>query len=143
MQAILDALLFVHFLGLMFGAGGGFGSTIAARHAASLPTDQAGAVRALGPALANLSMAGLVLMWLSGVSLLAMKYDFNFGAMPFVFWVKMGFVTSLTIAATLITLTYGQIRRGNAAAASRLPRLGPVAGMSSLAAVVFAVLAFH
>lgn len=143
MLAILDALLFVHFLGLMFGAGGGFGSTIAARYAGSLPAEQAAVVKGLGPMLATLSLTGLVLMLVSGVSLMAMKYDFNFEAMPIQFWIKMGFVTSLTIASVMISTAYGQVKKGNAEAANRIPRLGPVAGISSLAAVVFAVLAFH
>jgi hypothetical protein len=142
MPTLLDALLIVHFVGLMFGAGGGFGSALAASYAKTLTGEQAQAVKGLGPRLANMSMGGLALMYVSGIALLALKYG-DLGAMPMMFWVKLVLVGTLTLAACAIIYTYGQIRRGNAAVEKRLPVLGPIAGMSSLAAVVFAVLTFH
>jgi hypothetical protein len=63
--------------------------------------------------------------------------------MPQMFWVKLVFVTTLTLAAIAIELTHGQVKRGDVKAAARLPVLGPVAGLSSILAVIFAVLAFH
>jgi hypothetical protein len=39
-------------------------------------------------------------------------------------------------------MTYGEVRRGNPAAAARLPKLGPVAGVSALLAVLAAVFTF-
>ena len=42
----------------------------------------------------------------------------------------------------LIHMTYAEIRKGNVAVAARLPKLGPMAGISALLAVLFAVLAF-
>jgi hypothetical protein len=39
-------------------------------------------------------------------------------------------------------MTYAEVRRGNLAAAARLPKLGPVAGASSLLAVLLAVFTF-
>jgi hypothetical protein len=137
-----DAMLIFHFIGLMMGAGGGLGATVALAHALALPPEQAGPIRSLGPSLANVSAAGLVLMLATGVVLTVLKYG-GFGAMPVMFWVKMTFVATLTIAVVLIQITHGQVRRGNAAAAARLPRLGSMAGISSLLAVIFAVLAFR
>ena len=81
-------------------------------------------------------------MLLTGGALVQFKYD-SFGAMPTMFWVKLVFVATLTLAAILIEVTYAQVKKGNAAAAANLPRLGPVAGISALLAVVFAALAFH
>ena len=52
------------------------------------------------------------------------------------------FVLSLTVVTGLIHMTYGEIRKGNVALAARLPKLGPMAGVSALLAVLFAVLAF-
>jgi len=49
---------------------------------------------------------------------------------------------ALTALVGLIHLTYADIRKGNTAAATRLPKLGPLAGLSSLLAVLFAVYAF-
>lgn len=137
-----DILLFLHILGLMMGAGGGFGSMVTMRVAAKQPPEIAAAMRTPGPAFARFSAIGLALMWASGLALVWLQYG-GFGGFSAVFWVKMVFVATLTIAAILMELTYASIKRGDAAAAQRLPKLGPMAGLSSLLAVLFAVLAFH
>lgn len=143
MLAILDALLIVHFIGLMMGAGGGLGSTVAAAYANSIPPEQASVIRGLAPSLARLSTVGLVIMVLTGFSLMIMKYSGDFAGMPPLFWVKMLFVTTLTIAVILIERTHVQVKNGNFQAAARLPRFGPMAGISAFLAVIFAVLTFH
>lgn len=137
-----DVVLWLHFVGLMMGAGGGFGSMIVMRHVRTLASEQQGPFRALGPTMAKFSHIGLALMWVTGVALAFMKYG-GFAAMPPLFWVKIFFVLSLTLAAIAIEMTYASIKRGDMAAAARLPRLGPWAGLSSLLAVLFAALAFH
>lgn len=136
-----DVLLIFHFIGLMLGAGGGLGSTVAMGYANSLSEQKAKAVRGLGPILARMSLAGLVILWLTGVWLLLTRYDIT--ALPVMFWFKIGFVLLLTFAAVSIEMTYGRVKRGDAKAAALLPSLGPMAGISSLMAVIFAVLAFH
>ena len=40
-------------------------------------------------------------------------------------------------------LQLAQVKAGDAKAAARVPALGPVAGISSMLAVIFAVFAFH
>lgn len=139
---LTDILLFIHLLGLMMGAGGGFGSMIVMRAALARPPEHAGVLRSVGPALGRFSLIGLVLMWLTGFSLVFLKYD-GFSALPTIFWVKIAFVLSLTAAAFTLELTYAAAKRGDAKAAARLPLLGPWAGISSLLAALFAVLAFH
>lgn len=139
---LTDTILFVHLVGLMMGAGGGFGSMIVMRHALKMPPEQAGTLRSVGPTLARFSMIGLILMWLTGLALVFLKYG-GFGALPQLFWEKILFVLSLTVAAITIELTYVSVKKGNFAAAARLPALGPWAGLSSLLAVLFAVFAFH
>jgi hypothetical protein len=139
---LIDVILFFHIVGLMMGAGGGFGSMLVMRHAATLPPEQQGPFRALGPKMGRFSHIGLALMWITGLILVFMRYG-GFADMPPLFWVKIVFVLSLTLAAIMIELTYAEIKRGNVAAAARLPRLGPWAGLSSLLSVLFASLAFH
>jgi hypothetical protein len=136
-----DVLLIFHFIGLMLGAGGGLGSTVAMGYANSLSETKAKAVRGLGPVFAHVSMAGLVVMWVTGVVLLFTKY--SIGAMPVMFWFKMGFALLLTFAVVSIEMTHARVKAGDAKAALLLPSLGPMAGLSSLMAVIFAVLAFH
>ena len=138
---MLDALLTVHLIGLMLGAGGGFGSMVAMRYAGSIPAEQQPVIRGLTPLLARVALVGLVLLWITGVWMIA---DMG-GAegLPWTFWAKMTFVTTLTLAAIGTEVTYAQVKRGNAKAAARLPILGPIAGISSLLAVGFAVFTFH
>ena len=136
-----EALLFLHFVGLMLGAAGGFASAVIMRRALALPADEAKVVRGLGPLLANVSAIGLALLWVSGLLLVWMKWD-GFASLPQLFWVKAIFILSLTLVIGLIHMTYGEIRKGNLAVAARLPKLGQLTGLSSLLAVLFAVLAF-
>lgn len=142
MDWVLDSLLIIHFAGLMLGAGGGLGSTIVMAQTRALPPEQAGPLRSVGPALARMSTVGLILLLLSGPALVSMKYG-GFAAMPTMFWVKLVFVGTLTLAAILIEVTYARVKKGDVKAAALLPMLGPMAGISSLLAVIFAAFAFH
>jgi hypothetical protein len=139
---MLDTLLIIHLIGLMMGAGGGLGSTVAARYSVTLPAEQQTVIRGLGPVLARVSLAGLALLWATGLALVFNKYG-GVNGLPVEFWVKMTFVATLTMAAIGIEVTYAQVRKGNAKVAARMPLLGPIAGISSILAVVFAVLTFH
>ena len=138
---LLDVLLIVHILGLLLGAGGGFASMLVMRRALASPPDQAATLRGLGPLLARMSTTGLVLMWLTGGAMVSLVG--GFANLPPLFWAKFAFVLSLTVAAIAIEFTYADIKKGNVKAAARLPMLGPIAGPSSLLAVIFAVLTFH
>jgi len=139
---LIDIVLALHLVGLMMGAGGGFGSMITAREALKRPPEQAEVLRTLGPAMTSFSWIGLMIMLATGLVLVFLKYQ-GFAGLPVLFWVKMVFVSTLTVASILVQMAYAQIRAGNVAAASRLPILGPIAGMSSLLTVIVAVFAFH
>jgi hypothetical protein len=85
--------------------------------------------------------AGLPLTWLSGLVLVWSRWGGPVG-LAGLFRAKLVFVLSLTAAAVAIHLTCAAIRRGETAAAARLPKLAPGAGVSSLLAVLQAVYAF-
>ena len=138
----IDVLLALHLIGLMMGAGGGFGSMITQREAATRPPEQAAILKSLGPAMVRFSAIGLVIMLATGFALVFLKYQ-SFGELPLTFWIKMLFVATLTFASILVHMTYARIKAGDVAVASRLAILGPVSGISSLLAVIFAVFAFH
>ena len=137
-----EALLFLHFLGLMLGAAGGFASGILMRKALTMSPGEAATVRGLGPLLAHVSAVGLVILWVTGIIMVWTKWG-GLGALPASFWIKMVFVVLLTILTGVVHRTYAEIRRGNVAVASRLPKLGPASGVTSLLAVLFAVIAFQ
>jgi hypothetical protein len=136
-----ETMLFLHFVGLMLGATGGFGSAIVMRRALTLKADEGKVLRGLGPVLAKVSAIGLVVLWATGLVLVWTKWD-GLGSLPQIFWVKAIFIVSLTVVSVFINMTYAEIRKGNMAVATRLPKLGPMAGVSALLAVLFAVLAF-
>ena len=52
-----QSLLFLHLVGLMLGAAGGFASAVIMRRALAMPADEAKVVRSLGPILAKVSLA--------------------------------------------------------------------------------------
>ena len=137
-----EALLFLHFVGLMLGAAGGFASAIVMRRALALPADEARVLRGLGPILSKVSATGVAVLWATGLILVWSKWG-GFGSLPQMFWVKAIFIASLTVMTALIQLTYTEIRKGSPAAAAKLPKFGPMAGVSALLAVLFAVLAFN
>jgi hypothetical protein len=137
-----EALLFLHFVGLMLGAAGGFASAIIMRRALVLPADEAKVLRGLGPTLSKMSAAGVAVLWVTGLIMVWTKWS-GFGGLPQMFWIKAIFIVSLTVMTALIQMTYAEIRKGNPAAAAKLPRFGPMAGISALLAVFFAVLAFN
>lgn len=139
--AMNQVLIFLHFVGLMLGATGGFASALIMRRTLGMTPEAARPLRALGPMLANVSATGLALMWASGVILVWSRWD-GPGSLPGLFWAKFLFVLTLTAAAVAIHLTYAEVGRGNLAAAARLPKLGPVSGGSALLAVLLAVFAF-
>lgn len=139
---IIDILLAAHIIGLMMGAGGGFGSMLTQTEALKRPADQAAVLRSMGPILSNFSFVGLIVMWISGVALVFLKYG-GFGALPQMFWIKFISISTLTLAAIAMQVLYGQVKAGNTIAATRVPAFGQIAGISSLLAVIFAALAFH
>jgi hypothetical protein len=135
-------MVFLHFVGLMLGAAGGFASSLIMRRAASMPDADAKSVRSLGPMLANVSATGVAVLWITGLILVWSKWD-GFFNLPALFWIKFIFVLAVTLASVLIHATYSRIKRGNGQVAAWLPRLGPLAGVSALLATLFAVYAFR
>lgn len=136
-----EVSLALHFIGLTLGVGSGFASGMIMGHLKHASPEQAATLKELGPVLGRMSSIGLLLMWLSGGVLVAQRG--GVAALPDVFWWKFAFVIALTIIVTLIELTYAQVKAGNAAAAARLPRLGPLAGITSMLALILAVVAFR
>ncbi len=135
-------ILFLHFFGLMLGAAGGFGSAIVLMRAQSAPAEQAQTLRALGPTLANVAGAGLLLLWITGIILVFTRG--GAGQMPGLFWVKLFFVVVATVLLGLIHMTYAQMRRtGDASLARRLFIFGPGTSAAVLIAVLLAAYAFH
>jgi uncharacterized membrane protein len=87
------------------------------------------------------SGSGLLLLWATGFMLTFTKWG-GFGALPWQFHAKLGFVVLLTLAVGASHAFQAKARRGDTAAAAMLPRIGVVSLVSSILVVVFAVLTF-
>ena len=88
-----------------------------------------------------MSAIGVALLWVTGIVPVWSKWG-GFGHLPGLFWIKAVFIVTLTVVVGLIHMTYARIRKGNLAVAARLPKLGPLAGVSAILAVLYAVFAF-
>jgi len=138
-----DLLLVLHFIGLVMGAGPGVANMVIMRTAATATPDGAAALRKVPPILVNVSTAGVVLLWITGLIMVWSVYG-GPGNVSWAFWVKIVFVVILTVIVIAMQVTLAQIRKtGNMALAARMPKLGPLAGLTALLAVVFAVVAFQ
>lgn len=131
-------LLFLHFSGLMLGAASGFGAMVLARQARAEPSPQLAALR---PKFVRLGLAGILLLWLSGLLLWFLRYDL----------VDLGpaFHTKLTIAALLLiaivvlhTVARRFVKQGKAPP-SWARAVGMATPFLTLAAVALAVYIFQ
>lgn len=137
---MLLTLKVLHFIGLMMGGGAGFGSMFVM--GAMRRADDAGkaALMPLRPKLANLGLAGVVLLWLTGLGMAVTGGPI--GALGLWFWLKM-----LAAGAILAIAVYGLIVRRRMAAGQPVPayaaKLPMLASPLSILAVILAVMAFN
>jgi len=137
---MLITLKILHFIGLMMGGGAGFGSMIVM--GAIRRADDAGkaTLMPLRPKLANIGLAGVVLLWLTGIAMALMGAAAS--QLGLWFWLKM-----VAAGAILAVAVYGLIVRRRMAAGLPVPayaaRLPILASPLSVIAVILAVLAFN
>ncbi|MCW5716442.1 MAG: hypothetical protein KIS68_01300 [Bauldia sp.] len=117
---------------------------IARMVAAAATPDAAGALRALPPILSRISMAGLVLLVVTGLLLIIqMGFAGMTGWMKVWFWLKMAGVAAMIGVAYLIFQAQGRIRQGDQTAGAQMRQLGPAIGGLALLVTFLAVLAFY
>lgn len=132
-------ILFLHFVGLMLGAAGGFGSLFILMRVRSASAEEAATLRALGWPLAMTTGTGLLVLWATGILMVVV----HGGNEPALFWLKIVFVIAATVFNGLVHRTYAQMRRtGDVSLAERLVMLGTAGTASVLVAVLLAAYAF-
>lgn len=115
---------FLHIFGLMLAAGSGFGAMAVARQArrAGGPAPE---LQALRPWFARLGLAGIVLIWVSGLALWMFRYSFA----------DLGPAYSLKMVVALVllgvALAIAQITRSAARAGTPPPAWLPKLGMTT------------
>jgi hypothetical protein len=140
-MSLNQGLLIVHFVGLAMGLSVPFSSIVLQGLAAKAsPTDRA-VLERFPPAMGRVGDIGLVLLIVSGGTLAFTKWG-GISQLPWTFDVKLVAVALLVILVGYIHMLGGKARRGDAAAAARIPIVGRVTFLLGLTAVVFAVLTF-
>jgi hypothetical protein len=133
--------IFLHFLGLMLGAGAGFGSMVVSRQIrkqVGAPTPQLAALR---PIFARMGLIGIALLWLSGLWLYVGKY----GGAP----LGAAFHAKLTVAALLLAVILAlnivgmRARSRGLPPPPWLPALGMTTPVLTLLAVALAAIVFN
>lgn len=135
-------LLMLHFVGLAMGLSVSISNMVMLGIITKAAPGERPVLARFPPAMSKVGRVGLVLLWLTGLTMVFTRWD-GFDGMPWQFHVKITAVVLLTITVLYIGKLEGQIRRGDTAAAAKLPSFGKVASLFALTALVFAVLTFN
>lgn len=140
MDILIKIALWAHFMAIGVGGAATFGIPMIGRIAPTAPPEARPAIGAAIDLIAGAARKAMGVLILSGLFLVWARYDI--AAMPGTFWAKMGLV-ALMIGLMVVNVRTGKrARRGDGAAAARLPALGK-AGMATFALIVLmAVIAF-
>jgi hypothetical protein len=136
-----QSMLFLHLVGLTLGMASGWGNLVMGKLIADAQPGERPVLARFPPAIAKVGGVGLLLLWVTGFLLVFWKWN-GFGGLPWQFHAKFTGVVLLTATIGVIHAHMAKARRGDMAAAKRLPVLGMTATLLSLTVVLFAVLAF-
>lgn len=138
----MRALVMLHFLGLAMGFATGFGNMVMAGVMAKASPDERRALAKFPPAIARVGDVGLVLLWLTGLTLVFMKWG-GFGSLPGLFHAKL---TAVVVMTLLIGFVHSQARgiaAGDAGAIARAQATGKVIFLLAVTIVGLAVWTFN
>jgi uncharacterized membrane protein len=137
-----QALLVLHFLGLAMGLAVPLANMVLMTIVSRATPDERAVLARFPPRMVRVGDTGLVLLWATGLTLVFTKWG-GFAVLPWQFHVKLTAVVLLTLTIGYVHALMGKAKRGDAAAAARMPAVGRVALLFALTAVVFAVLTFN
>jgi uncharacterized membrane protein len=136
-----ETLLIIHFIGLAMGVGTSFAFLFLGRAGAKLDPEEGKKFMVNALSLTTMGHIGLGLLIISGL-LLMDQHWVNLAHSPLLH-VKFTLVAILLILIILLTRFGKRVKNGDAAAASMMRPLGPVALLVSLTIIVLAVLHFQ
>jgi len=134
-------LLILHLLGFGAGFAASIGNNLVIMLLGKASPGEAAGLRRFPMAMMPISDIGLVLLWITGIILLFTKYG-GVAGLPWSFWAKIVCVLLLTALIGMVHMAVGRIKRGDMAAAARLPTYGRIGAGLLLLIVIFAVMAF-
>ncbi len=135
-------LLMLHFMGLALGFSVSISNGVMMGLIVKAAPGERPVLARFPPLMSQVGRVGLVLLWLTGLTMVYTRWA-GFDGMPWQFHVKLTGVVLLTITVLYMGKLEGQISRGDAAAAAKLPTFGKAASLFALTALVFAVLTFN
>lgn len=141
MEGLNQLLLILHFIGLALGLSVSFSNIVmSGLIAKAAPTEKAILGR-FPPVMSHVGSAGLVLLWVTGGTLLFTKW--NGFTMPWQLHVKLTAVVLLTLTVGYIHRLQKLARNGDPSAPAKIQTFGKMATLFALVAVIFAVLTFE
>jgi hypothetical protein len=137
-----EAMLFIHFLGLILGMGSGFASLFIGAANKNLTAEERPRFMLRLRALGYMGLTGIILLIISG-GYLATPYWANISEMPF-FIAKLCLVVVLLVLALLMDRQWRRaIKNGGGKDLVLIPKLGRLAFPVGILILLFAVLQFR
>ena len=136
------ALLSLHLLGLAMGLSVSFAGIVMGGLMASATPEERNAYRKFPPRMMRMGDIGLTLLWITGPAMLFTKYN-GFAGQPWTFHVKLTAVVLLTLVVGVIHSKAKKAASGDRAAAQLIQKIAPLAMLSAITALVFAVITFE
>ena len=137
-----DAMLFIHFLGLIMGMGSGFASLFIGTANKNLSKEDRPKFMLRLRALGYMGLIGIVLLIISG-GYLTTPYWSNITFMP-LFIAKLSLVVVLLVIVLLMDRQWRKaIKNGGGPDLAVIPKLGRLALPVGILILLFAVLQFH
>jgi len=138
--AVILVLKFLHLVGLMLGAAAGFGSMAVMMQARKAGGPPPAPLMALRPFFGKLGLAGILLLWVSGLALWGLRYDFaNLGA---AYVLKLVAATALLGMILFMSRATARMARDGTPPPAWMPKLGMMSSPLTFLAVFLAVWVF-
>ena len=141
MEILLSLLLWLHFLGLASGLGGGIALAQTGPRLVTSTEHERQLIWKFERAFSLTGSAGVGVLIVTGPLLVWLKYG-GVEGMPAWFWAKMAFVLLTLVGVILHAISGRRFRTGDATAYRWMAIAGRTAGISMVLAVLCAVMTF-
>jgi hypothetical protein len=142
MPVIVNLLIWVHFMALAMGVGGGIAMSQVGPRLAKASPDERAAWWPLAAVYSRIAGAGLLLLLITGPLIVWLKFG-GMEALNDWFKLKMALVTVMVIAVGLNMWGQARLRRGDEGGAKLSKVAGPLTMLAVAGVVLCAVFAFN
>ncbi|MCG6113769.1 MAG: hypothetical protein MEQ84_01105 [Mesorhizobium sp.] len=138
--AVILILKFLHLVGLMLGAAAGFGSMAVIMQARKAGGPPPAPLMALRPFFGKLGLAGILLLWVTGLALWGLRYEFAHLGAAYV--LKLVAATALLGMILFMSRATARMARDGTPPPAWMPKLGMMSSPLTFLAVFLAVWVF-